>query len=125
MKNQFEIILYVADQEKSKTLYSQLFGSPSLDVPGMTEFEIGDNVKLGLMPEEGIAKIIADKAPHPKTGNGIPRCELYIRSKNALKLYHTALSAGATLISAFSDRDWGDKVGYVMDADGHIIAFAQ
>ncbi|MEJ8756425.1 VOC family protein [Pontibacter sp. H259] len=124
MKTQFEIILYVADQEKSKVFYSQLFGSPSLDVPGMTEFEVGDNVKLGLMPEEGIAKIIADKAPHPKIGNGIPRCELYIKTENALNLYNIALSAGATLISAFSDRDWGDKVGYVMDADGHIIAFA-
>jgi len=22
-------------------------------------------------------------------------------------------------------RDWGDKVGYIADADGHVIAFAE
>jgi len=35
-----EFILYVADQEKSKLFYQNLFQlEPSLDVPGMTEFQ--------------------------------------------------------------------------------------
>ena len=125
MPDQFEIILYVADQEKSKTFYTQLFNPPSLDVPGMTEFDLGPNLKLGIMPENGIAKIIVPKTPHPNSGNGIPRCELYIRSDNAFSLFTTALNSGAVLVSEFSDRDWGHTVGYVMDFDGHIIAFAK
>ena len=125
MTNQFEIILYVANQEKSKNFYAQLFHSPSLDVPGMTEFDLGANLKLGLMPEVGIAKILNDKTPNPSSGNGIPRCELYIKSDNAFNLFNIALKAGAVLVSDFSARDWGDTVGYVMDFDGHIIAFAE
>jgi predicted enzyme related to lactoylglutathione lyase len=121
---QFEIILYVSDQQRSKIFYSQLFGSPSLDVPGMTEFSLNDSLKLGIMPETGIAKITGNKTPLPASGNGIPRCELYVLTKNALQLLQTALKAGAKSISEFSPRDWGHSAGYVMDPDGHILAFA-
>ncbi|MGV8165608.1 MAG: DUF554 family protein, partial [Alkaliphilus sp.] len=44
----------------------------------MTEFELGRDFLLGLMPEEGIRKIIGDALPHPKEGSGIPRAELYL-----------------------------------------------
>ncbi len=125
MADHFEIILYVADQERSAYFYTQLFRSPTLHVPGMTEFTLNSHLKLGLMPEKGIARILADKTPPPETGNGIPRCELYIKGENAANLFDTALKAGAVMVSEFSDRDWGDKVGYVMDFDGHILAFAQ
>ena len=55
---EIEFILYVLDQEKSTIFYEQLLQmGPSLNVPGMTEFELTDFVTLGLMPENGIAKI--------------------------------------------------------------------
>ena len=45
-----EIILYVSDQEKSVQFYEKLFRvSPDLHVPGMTEFRLSENCKLGLM----------------------------------------------------------------------------
>lgn len=122
---QFEIILYVSNQEKSKKFYSAILQQePSLDVPGMTEFIISENLKLGLMPENGIAKILLDKTPHPNTGNGIPRCELYIKTENSTLYYETALLNGAKEISPIQNRDWGDRVGYLADLDGHILAFA-
>lgn len=122
---QFEIILYVSNQEKSKKFYSAILQQePSLDVPGMTEFIISENLKLGLMPENGIAKILLDKTPHPNTGNGIPRCELYIKTENSSPYYETALLHGAKEISPMQNRDWGDRVGYLADLDGHILAFA-
>ena len=50
-----EFILYVSDQQRSRDLYAVLLDlDPVLDVPGMTEFDLG-GCKLGLMPEEGIA----------------------------------------------------------------------
>jgi lactoylglutathione lyase len=91
----------------------------------MTEFILNDGVTLGLMPENGIAKIFLDKTPHPKTGNGIPRCELYILTDNLEEAYKTALEAGAKEISKIQDRDWGHTVGYLADPDGHVIAFAK
>ena len=123
---QYEIILYVADQQKSRDFYAAILQKkPSLDVPGMTEFKLTEGLKLGLMPENGIAKIIFPTAKHPSLGNGIPRCELYLILENPEKSLNNAIVAGAKEISKIQDRDWGDRVGYVADFDGHIIAFAR
>jgi uncharacterized glyoxalase superfamily protein PhnB len=124
--SQFEIILYVENQEKSSTFYRQILElEPSLEVPGMTEFILADNLKLGLMPNQGISKIITPVMLHPNKGTGIPRCELYIKTQNAEQLFANSLQHGALLVSNFSLRNWGDSVGYVADPDGHIIAFAK
>lgn len=49
----------------------------------MTEFDLNYSAKLGLMPEKGIIKILADKTPNLNNGNGIPRCEIYLKVENA------------------------------------------
>lgn len=121
-----EIILYVNDQQKSADFYQRIFRkNPDLNVPGMTEFKLADNCKLGLMPNKGIAKILDGKTPHPDEGNGIPRCELYLYVENIQAEFDNAVSSGAKLISPITDRDWGDRVCYFSDPDGHIIAFAE
>ena len=126
MINSFEIILYCKNQEKSKEFYSKVLDKdPILHVPGMTEFLLTENTKLGLMPENGIAKILNNKTPHPKFGNGIPRCELYLITDDLDFIFERAINAGAKLISEIAPRDWGDTVGYLMDFDGNIIALAQ
>lgn len=121
-----ETILYVNDQQSSTDFYTKLFRqNPNLNVPGMTEFRLAENCKLGLMPNKGIAKILSDKAPHPDQGNGIPRCELYFYVENIELEFENATKIGAKLISEIKDQDWGDKVCYFSDIDGHIIAFAE
>lgn len=125
MITQLEFILYVSNQEKSTKFYETILRqNPSLDVPGMTEFTINEFVKIGLMPNEGIAKIITPILPHPTSGNGIPRCELYLQVENLETIFEEAKRAGAIEISPIALRDWGDTVGYVADFDGHVIAFA-
>ncbi|HNB09672.1 MAG TPA: VOC family protein [bacterium] len=120
-----EIILYVKDQTKSRDFYRNILQREAvLDVPGMTEFLLTDTCKLGLMPTHGIAKIIGDRMPHPDTGVGIPRCELYLFVENAHEQLENALRHGAAFIDPIAERDWGDTVGYVADPDGHVIAFA-
>lgn len=124
--NEVEIILYVSDQRRSAEFYIRLLGlDPVLDVPGMTEFLLTRNIKLGLMPEQGIKRILGDKMPDPGSGNGIPRCELYLKVIGIEKTFSDAIEAGAIEISAVSLRDWGDRVGYLADPDGHIIALAE
>jgi uncharacterized glyoxalase superfamily protein PhnB len=124
---QIEFILYISDQSKSRDFYKNVLQrQPSLDVDGMTEFQLSDNCKLGLMPEKGIVEILKDKTPNPESGNGIPRCELYLQVDNNIEEYFKrAIDSGAKEISGIQLRDWGDTVAYVADLDGHIIAFAK
>ncbi len=120
------VILYVANQEASTEFYSKVLDQkPVLNVPGMTEFLLNENFKLGLIPEKGIAKIICPVAKHPELGNRIPRCELYLIVENPNQSLAIAIEAGATEISKSEIRDWGDTVSYCSDLDGHIIAFAK
>jgi len=124
--NEIQFIIYVKDRQKSKQFYEIVLQiSPSLDVPGMTEFKLADNVILGIMPENGIAKIISTHLPHPKDGNGIPRCELYLKVKNPKNYIAKGIELGGKEISKLQKRDWGDIVGYISDLDGHILAFAE
>ena len=90
----------------------------------MTEFVLADNLKLGLMLEAGIAKILSDKTLHPSVGSGIPRCELYLHADNVEQAFDRTVKAGATEISRIKDRNWGDTAGYLADFDGHIVVFA-
>lgn len=77
------------------------------------------------MPNKGIAKILGDKTLHPETGNGIPRCELYFHVEDIRFEFENAVKAGAKIVSQIKDRNWGDRVCYFADPDGHIIAFAE
>ncbi len=120
------IILYVGDQKASTTFYNRVLQrEPLLDVPGMTEFELTPGCILGLMPESGIAKIISPPLPHPASGSGIPRCELYLYVNNVEETCSTALQYGAGIISPTAPRNWGDTACYLSDPDGHVIAFAK
>ena len=121
-----ETILYVRDQQASAAFYRKIFRKEAdLDVPGMTEFILAENVKLGLMPNHGIARILGVKVPHPDEGSGIPRCELYLYADDLSFEYENALKAGARSLSPPALRDWGDTVCYLADPDGHVIAFAE
>jgi len=121
-----ETILYVSDQQASTGFYTRLLRQePVLNVPGMTEFELAAHCKLGLMPNNGIAKILGEALPHPASGNGIPRCELYLLVADVALEYENALRSGARLIREVTAMDWGDSACYFADPDGHVIAFAQ
>lgn len=121
-----ETILYVENQIESSKFYQRIFRKmPDLDVPGMTEFIVSTTCKIGLMPNSGIKKILTNKTPHPETGNGIPRCELYFYVDDVQFEFDNAQNNGAKLISPIEQRSWGDKACYFSDPDGHIIAFAE
>jgi uncharacterized protein len=119
-------ILYVRDQAASARFYTRVLGfEPRLNVPGMTEFELGDSAVLGLMPERGIKRLLGDKLPDPEAGVGTPRAELYLYVDDPSAAHRRALDVGARELSALAPRDWGDEAAYCMDADGHVLAFAR
>jgi len=120
------IILYVSNQENSTKFYSDLLNKkPILQILGMTEFQLNNFTKLGLMPEKSIEKIVSDTMPNPNLANGIPKCELYLFVDNVTKTFKKAIKLGAKEINLPKDRDWNDFVGYVSDFDGNILAFAK
>ena len=117
-------ILYVANQERSKAFYSAVLDmAPSLDEPGMTEFDLGDAV-LGLMPEEGAWRLFGSSVYHPAAARGVPRSELYLLFDDAKRVHRRAVASGARELSPLANRDWGHKVGYSLDPDGHVLAVA-
>jgi len=117
-----QVILYVASQPVARDFYRALLqAEPSLDVPGMTEFDL-PGCKLGLMPAAGIQRLLPT-LPEPLPG--VPRCELYLHVDSPEQWHRRALALGATERSPVAPRDWGDEAGYVSDPDGHVVAFAR
>lgn len=114
-----EVILYVADQARARAFYQQVLDAfPSLDVPGMTEFDLGA-CTLGLMPADDISAML----PGLRPGTG-QRAELYLRRPDAAELWARLVAAGGTVLSDFAPRSWGETVAYGLDPDGHVIAVA-
>ena len=118
-------ILYVSDQRRSTAFYTTVLGrKPRLDVPGMTEFEIGSAV-LGLMPAAGIKRLLGEKLPDPEAAKGVPRAELYLLVDDPAAFHRRALEQGAKELSPLLPRDWGHLAAYSLDPDGHVLAFAR
>jgi hypothetical protein len=89
----------------------------------MTEFTLGPDSVLGLMPVAGIHRLLPG-LPDPAAAAGIPRAEVYLRVEDPSAFHARALRAGATELSPLQARDWGDLAAYSLDPDDHVLAFA-
>jgi catechol 2,3-dioxygenase-like lactoylglutathione lyase family enzyme len=119
------LILYVRDQGAATAFWQAVLDRrPTLDVPGMTEFGLGPQVVLGLMPETGIRSLLGPALPDPAGAHGIPRAEVYLVTDDAAGYHARALAAGGTELSALAWRSWGDGAAYSLDPDSHVVAFA-
>ena len=117
-------VLYVQDQDASAAFYGAVFGAePVLHVPGMTEFRLPGGASLGLMPERGITALLPS-LPDPTAGGRPPRAELYLPVDDVDVWHQRCRAAGATELSPPALRGWGDRVGYCLDPDGHVLALA-
>ncbi|MBL9118915.1 MAG: glyoxalase [Phycisphaerae bacterium] len=132
MRPRAHFILYVSDQERATEFYRvTLAVAPRLHVPGMTEFDIppGGNGEavLGLMPVAGIRRLLGDAWPSGTIGcdeRCAPKAEVYLYVPDPATFHGRALASGARELSSLALRDWGDRVAYSLDLDGHVLAFA-
>ncbi len=107
--NKTIFILYIKDQLKSRNFYAHVLGiEPVLDVPGMTEFTLSESAILGLMTEQGISKILGESVPHPQSGSGIPRCEIYLFVDNPNEYIDRLSAAGGKIISKTLNYETGE-----------------
>lgn len=90
----------------------------------MTELELQPHCVLGIMPENGIKRLLGEVLPDPEKANGIPRAELYLMTDDPEVYHKRAIQLGAKELCPLSPRDWGHNVAYSLDLDGHVIAFA-
>ena len=119
-------ILYVAEQTTATAFWTAVLDqAPSLNVPGMTEFTLAPATVLGLMPEAGIRALLGSALPDPAIASGIPRCEVYLVVEDPGEHHARALAAGARELSPLTQRSWGDAAAYSLNADGHVLAFAE
>ncbi|AKT38527.1 VOC family protein [Chondromyces crocatus] len=122
---QAHLIFFVQDQAASGAFYAQVLGrAPRLDVPGMTEFQLGEGAVLGLMPERSIARLLGPPI-EPAQVRGPGRAELYLLVDAPGSYHARALACGARELSPLSLRSWGHEVAYSLDVDGHVLAFAR
>jgi catechol 2,3-dioxygenase-like lactoylglutathione lyase family enzyme len=122
MIHRAHVILFVRDQSASRRFYADVLSlEPDLDVPGMTEFRLGDGCRLGLMPAAGVERLLGEAPTGP--GGGL-RGELYLYVDDPVVYHRRALGAGARELSPLARRDWGDLAAYSVDSDGHVLAFA-
>jgi uncharacterized protein len=118
-------ILYVDDQQRSTTFYTAVLNKkPRLNVPGMTEFELGNDAILGLMPKHSILSLLGDGLPDGATPSGLVRAELYLLVDRPEEYHRRAHDSGAQHVSDLAERDWGHLAAYCLDPDGHVLAFA-
>ncbi len=118
-------ILFVRDQAVSTAFYrAALALEPRLNVPGMTEFELWPQLVLGLMPEAGVVRLLG-QVHNPALGCGGPRAELYLVVDDPAAYHARAIASGATELSPLSPRDWGHDASYILDPNGHVLAFAR
>ncbi len=116
-------ILYVLDQARSTAFYTEVLAlQPSLNVTGMTEFELGPDVVLGLMPRAGAACLLGEDII--KDPSGASGAEVYLVVTDPAAYHARSLKAGAIELSPLANRDWGHTSAYSLDPDGHVLAFA-
>ena len=119
-------ILYVADQVAATAFYRAVLGvEPRLDMPGMTEFPLPGGAVLGLMPQQGVAKLLGLEVPHAGVGDARARADLYLLVADPQLHLDRAIASGARPLSPLQLRDWGHEAGYVLDADHHVLGFAR
>ena len=101
------------NQEKSSKFYEKVLGTkPVLNVPGMTEFELNSECKLGLMPYSGIHNLLGVESTLPDQACKNPNSELYIVVDDPIEYHKRSLNNGGEELSGVQKRDWDHLAGY-------------
>ncbi|HET7901625.1 MAG TPA: VOC family protein [Candidatus Nanopelagicales bacterium] len=113
------VTLVVRDLESSRRFYVEGLGWPTeLDVPGeVVMVRVGDKLVLSLWEESSAT----DELGPVGRGDGAPPFTLAHNVGSPAEVdavVAEALAAGATLVAATVQRDWGGYSGYVADPDG-------
>jgi lactoylglutathione lyase len=119
------VILAVNDRAWALRFYQEAFGWPLLiDAPGYAELELPAGMRLGLYDRRAFGRNLGRTPPAPMEGT-LSRSKLYLSVADLDEAVTRVRRAGAPLLSGPAPRDWGDRVAYLADPDGNVVALAQ
>lgn len=118
------VILAVEDLPRSVAFYRTVTRWPApVETPVYVEILSPNGFRLGLYDRRGFGRNIK-RVPEPIAGP-VATTEIYLFVDDIDAMIGCALDAGASLLDDANDRPWGDRVGYVADPDGYVVAFAR
>jgi lactoylglutathione lyase len=94
-----------------------------VDAPVYCELESPSGMRFGVYDRRNFGNNVG-RIPEPHPGP-VTTTELYFHVADLNGMVARACEAGATLLSAAADRPWGERVAYVSDPEGTVVAFAQ
>lgn len=118
-------ILAVQDLPRMVRFYRDGFGWPTrAEVPVYVELALPDGRGVGLYLASAFsANTGAPPAPPP--AHGTTAAELYFYVDDPDAWARRVESAGGRLLSAAAPRPWGDRVAYLADPEGNVLALAR
>lgn len=118
-------ILAVADLPRMVAFYRAAFGwSPRAEVPVYVELALPDGRGIGLYLASAFsANTGATPAAPPSSGTTATELYFYVADPDAAA--RRVEAAGARLLSAAAPRPWGDRVAYLADPEGNVLALAK
>lgn len=118
-------ILAVEDFQKALAFYRAAFDfKQTVDVPVYAEFEMADGRRLGIYERKSFG-LNTGIVPRNVEAGALSGAELYFHCDNSDEQCAKLMSAGATELSPWQLRAWGDEAAYYRDPDGHVIVIAK
>lgn len=125
MIRQVLTILAVDDLQKSAAFYRSAFGfKQTVDVPVYAEFEMADGRRIGIYERKSFG-VNTGIVPERIEANELSGAELYFHCDEPAEQCAKLVQAGATELSPWQLRPWGDEAAYFRDPDGHVIVIAK
>ncbi len=118
------VILAVEDLGRSLAFYRAVTTwAVPVETPVYAELRSTNGFRLGLYDRRSFGRNIK-QVPEPIAGP-VATTELYLFVDDIDAMMARARDSGASLLDDPNDRPWGDRVGYVSDPDGYVVAFAR
>lgn len=118
-------ILAVSDFQKALAFYRAAFDfEQTVDVPVYAEFQMADGRRLGIYERKSFG-LNTGIVPRNVEAGELSGAELYFFCDDPAKQCAKLVQAGATELSPWQLRNWGDEAAYYRDPDGHVIVIAK
>ena len=113
------VSLAVADLDKARTFYETGLGLPKMDSPPGVVFFNLNGTWLGLSNRKALAHD-AGVSPEGQGYSGINLAHNVASPEEVDALIQAAQAAGARIVKAPTQADWGGYHAYFADPDGHL-----
>lgn len=114
-------ILFVEEPARIAPFYRDGLGwSPTVEEANYVQFDAG----LGLMRRAAAEAFAGPELTRVAPTQDTLRAEIYLHVPDPEACLQRLVGLGGRLVSDVVPRPWGDRAGYVLDPEGHLIGLA-